>query len=353
MRILHVANHCGKANGNVNVAVDIACCQSKLGHEVAFASSGGDFVTLMQDCGVTHFDVPQPHHGFVPFAFPLATVGLWGAIAKFRPDVVHLHMAAHNICLQPLRLFGLKTVTTVHNEFDKTVWIMGLADRVISVSKAGAEAMRERGVPAERSRIILNGPVNSARLPATFSPKALEHPAIVSICGLHDRKGVSDLVTAFAMVRKHHPSARLHILGEGPQKDKYVALAEALGVSEGVDFAGFQSDPRAYLYAADIFVLASHADPGPLVIAEARRAGLGIVATAVDGIPEMLDFGTAGVLVPPKSPEALSQAILEFIEDVSKLSEFGARAAENTERFTIERVCRDLDGVYAELTSQA
>ena len=258
MRILHVANHCGKANGNVNVAVDIACCQSKLGHEVAFASSGGDFVTLMQDCGVTHFDVPQPHHGFVPFAFPLATVGLWGAIAKFRPDVVHLHMAAHNICLQPLRLFGLKTVTTVHNEFDKTVWIMGLADRVISVSKAGAEAMRERGVPAERSRIILN-----------------------------------------------------------------------------------------------IVVLASHADPGPLVIAEARRAGLGIVATAVDGIPEMLDFGTAGVLVPPKSPEALSQAILEFIEDGSKLSEFGARAAENTERFTIERVCRDLDGVYAELTSQA
>ena len=349
MRILHVANHCGKANGNVNVAVDIACCQVAQGHAVAFASSGGDFNPLMEGLGVKIFHVEQPHHGFIPVKLPMATYGLWSAIFKFRPDVVHLHMAAHNLAMQPLRMFGVKTVTTVHNEFDKSVPIMGWANRVISVSDSGAKAMQKRGVPPSHSRIVLNGPINSARLSKIFEMKELRKPAIISVCGLHDRKGVADLVEAFAIVHKKIPDANLYILGEGPQKDKYTALAEQLGVTEFIDFAGFQSDPRPYLYSSDVFVLASHADPGPLVIAEARRAGLAIVATAVDGIPQMLDFGAAGKLIPPRQPEELAKNIIYLLENPEALKEMRLAAKSNTDRFTIERVCSEIETIYTEM----
>ncbi len=349
MRVLHISNHCGKANGNVNVAVDLACTQARGGHEVAFASSGGDFVPLMEGYGVKHFFVPRPHQGFVPFAFTSAVAHLYATVAKFRPDIVHVHMAAHNIALQPLRLFGLKIVTTVHNEFDWAVWIMGLADRVISVSKTGAKAMVARGVSPSRSRVVLNGSVESPRLPETFSPQKVDHPAILSVCGMHHRKGVADLITAFEVVHRTFGEAHLYLLGEGPSLEEYQALAVQLGVGDVVHFLGFLDDPRPYLYSCDIFVLASHADPGPLVIAEARRAGLAIVATNVDGIPEMLDHGRAGILIPPRAPEQLAAAISSLLEDPAKIETYRQAARKDTDRFTISRVRKDVDAIYDEI----
>ena len=352
MRIMHVSNHCGKANGNVNVSVDEACIQAKNGHVVAYASCGGDFVPLMRDkYGIKIFDVPQPHRGVLPFSAVSSALTLISAIRKFRPDVVHLHMAAHNFALQPLRLFGLKVVTTVHNEFDKSVWIMGLADRVVSVSRAGAAAMIKRGVSPERSRVVLNGSVDSPRLPDRFEAKRLGAPSIISVCGLHHRKGVADLINAFAQVTKTKPTAQLYILGEGPSLAEYQALAGSLGVSDSVHFMGFLDDPRPYLYGADVFVLASHADPGPLVIAEARRAGCAVVATNVDGIPEMLDFGKAGVLVEPRQPDALAAAILNLLSHPEQLAHYRQVAKADTDRFTIHRVCRDMDKIYGEIVA--
>lgn len=349
MRVMHISNHCGKANGNVNVAVDLACTQARDGHEVAFASSGGDFVPLMEGYGVKHFTIPQPHRGIAGLSFLNASLHLYGAVARFKPDIVHVHMAAHNIALQPLRLLGLKVVTTVHNEFDWAVWIMGLADRVISVSHAGAKAMIKRGVSPSRSRVVLNGSVESPRLPASYQPAQLSKPAILSICGMHHRKGVVDLLNAFSIVHETSKDAHLYLLGEGPSLEEYKALSVSMGLAEFVHFEGFLDDPRPYLFGSDIFVLASHADPGPLVIAEARRGGLAIVATNVDGIPEMLDHGQAGILVPPRAPEQLAAELLSLIQDPAKRERYRQAARKDTDRFTISRVCRDVDVIYNEL----
>lgn len=347
MRILHLANHCGKANGHVNVSVDMACTQAKNGLQVGYASSGGDFIGLMQSFGVQIFTIPEPHRSLSGYL--RANAALAKTLWHFKPDIVHIHMAAQSVLMQPFRLLGYKTVTTVHNEFDRSVWLMGLSTRLVTVSTSNAERMRRRGFSRKRIRTVLNGSIGSPRLPASFTPAKLEHPAILTVCGMHHRKGIPDLLHAFRLVLQHFPEARLYLAGEGPSREEYEVLAQELGIAAATNFLGFQSDPREYLYPADIFVLASHAEPGALVIAEARDAGCAIVGTNVDGIPEMLDHGAAGILVPPRQPEALAEALLRLLSDQELLARHVARAKEHADRYSIQRVCRDMNEVYQEL----
>jgi glycosyltransferase involved in cell wall biosynthesis len=129
---------------------------------------------------------------------------------------------------------------------------------------------------------------------------------------------------------------------------EYEALAQSLDLQDCVTFTGGLEDPRSYMAAADIFVLASIADPAPLVLSEARQFGCAIIATDVDGIPEMLDHGAAGVLVPPASPEMLARAILDLLQDANLRAQYGRRARTGIARFSVERVAREALAVYQE-----
>lgn len=347
MRILHLVNHCGKANGHVNVSVDMACTQSLSGHIVGYSCAKGDFMPLLEQSGVRVFKVEEPHRNIRQFL--KAQGELWRAVRTFRPDIIHVHMAAQSVLIQPYRLMGYKVVTTVHNEFDRSVWVMGLASRIVTVSEAGYEGMVRRGFSRRKIRIVLNGSVGSPRLKQDFTPAEIRHPAIVTVGGMHPRKGISDLLQAFSIVRTTCPEAHLYLLGEGPCQEEYETLAKSLNLSHCAHFLGFRDDPREYLSAADIFVLASHSDPGPLVIAEARNTGCAVVATNVGGIPEMLDHGAAGLLVPPKDPSSLATAIAGLLADRNELEKYATMARKNVDRFTISRVCREMDDVYSEL----
>ncbi len=318
-----------------------------MGHVVGYGCADGDFLELLRGAGVHLYKIDQPHRN--PLGFIRANWKLLKAIRDFRPDVLHAHMAAQSVLLQPYRLIGYKLVTTLHNEFDRSAWLMGLAGRVVTVSQTGYDSMRRRGVPDARIRVVQNGSVGSPRLSTAFSSAQLAHPAILTVCGMHPRKGISDLLHAFALLRQTNPNVHLYLAGEGPMLQSYKELAVKLGLGASAVFLGFCEDPRRYLFAADIFVLASHADPGPLVLAEARNAGLAIIASNVDGIPAMLDYGEAGILVPPRQPEALAAALHRLIDEPALLQEYAARARRRVEWFTVERVCRDMEKVYAEL----
>ena len=166
---------------------------------------------------------------------------------------------------------------------------------------------------------------------------------------MHHRKGIADLLHAFKLVLADHPKTYLYLVGEGPSRAEYEALAASLGLGGRAIFVGHLIDPRPYMSAADIFVLASHFDPGPLVVAEARHAGCAIVATEVDGIPEMLDDGLSGILVPPRQPEIMARALKQLLSDPPEIERYAALAKRNVERFTVERVCRDMERVYGEI----
>jgi glycosyltransferase involved in cell wall biosynthesis len=345
MLIMHVLNHTFRYNGHVHVAVDLACIQAQMGHSVSIASGGGDFDTLFTQNSVRHFVIDQRRR---PLNLIKATMAFGRAFAEFKPEIVHAHMMTSAGLVWPWRKArGFKLVTTVHNEFERSAIIMGLGDRVIAVSDAVKASMRLRGIREAKLRVVLNGTVGTPRL-ASATPAAakLSRPAIVFVGGLHPRKAVDHLIRAFAAVRSKTSDVTLYIVGDGPNRSEYEALAHELGCGQRVQFCGQVSDPRPYLLGCDIFVLASHADPAPLVIAEAREAGCAIVATAVDGIPELLEHGEAGILVPPRDQAALINAIASLVGDRAMLARARERSNRNIARMSVARVAEETIGIY-------
>jgi glycosyltransferase involved in cell wall biosynthesis len=350
MRILHFLNHTVPANGHVSAMVDLACTQARRGHQVAVCSAGGGFDAVLAQYGIAHFIVDQQRKP----AVLLAALGKTAAaIRRFKPDIVHAHMMTSAVIAAALRpVLGFKLVTTVHNDFQRSAILMGLGQRVIGVSEAVSRAMISRGISAKKMRTVLNGTLGSPRFPPPLpAPLDLRRPAIIFIGGLHPRKGVDDLINAYGIVAAQCPRAHLYLIGSGPFREQYERLA-ARG-NGGVTFCGHLDDARPYLLGGDIFVLASHAEPAGLVLSEAREAGCAIIATDVGGIPEMLDQGRAGILVPPRRPDLLAAALLPLLQDEGKLAEARANSQINIENLALSRVAGQTEQVYRELLAQA
>jgi glycosyltransferase involved in cell wall biosynthesis len=347
MKILHILNtlsHHG--NGIVNVAVDLACIQAQTGHTVAIASNGGEYESLLVQHGVQHFQLNQRRtpHNLIQAARRYRRI-----IRQFQPDIVHAHMMTGMILSRCCKGFSqYKMVSTVHNEFQRSSILMGLADNVIAVSQAVANSMVQRGIPANKLYVVRNGILSSPRKPNInyVLPAHLNHPAITTVAGMYDRKGISELISAFCRVAADFPTAHLYLVGNGPDRGKFEAQAAATDFTDRIHFEGFQAEPSSYLKATDIFVLASHKDPSPLVIPEAREAGCAIIATHVDGIPEALDHGNAGYLVPPHNPQALAEKLQDLLQNPHQLLEAKQASHSNLDWLNLTRMHQETMNVY-------
>ena len=346
MRILHLLNHTNRLNGHVHAAVDLACAQKKRGHEVCVASGGGDFDALLHSRGI---ETAVVDHRRRPLTLAGSLLTLNRAVRRFRADVVHAHMMTSAVLAWPVcRLAGIPLVTTVHHAFEKSAILMGLGTRVIAVSEAVRASMQRRGIRPGKLVVVLNGTIGSARFEGRDrAPIALASPSIVFVGGLHPRKGLPDLFEAFDSVYASHPEARLYIIGEGPFGASYRDMVAAMACAPAVSFLGSMDDPFPWMAGADIFVLPSHADPAPLVLSEAREAGCAVVASRVDGIPQLLEDGEAGLLVPPRQPKALAATLGQLLAAPEEIARWRGRSQTNIERLSIDRVAGETLAVYA------
>ena len=347
MNILHILKHTKRLNGNVHAAVDLACAQAKQGHAVTVMSREGDFDTLLESCGVR---VIKLDHGSSFKTSSYAVLKLIKFIRMQQVEVVHAHMMTSAVVARlACSLRGIPLVTTVHNAFQKSSILMGLGNRVIVVSSAVGEIMSGRGIPAKRLRTVLNGTIGSDRLAVNASSKrVLKSPCVLFVGGLHPRKGVGELIRAFEQVAATIPDATLYIVGEGPHMHEYEALASSQVSAEAIVFVGDHDDPQSFMRSADVFVLPSLADPAPLVLSEAREAGCAVVASHVDGIPELLEHGKAGILVPPSSVDQLAAALISVLLKPASLEQWRRASQHNLDYLQIDRVVRETGEVYLE-----
>ncbi|AET89432.1 glycosyl transferase [Burkholderia sp. SFA1] len=360
MRIVHLANHAQMiGNGTVNMMVDLACAQARMGQDVLVASSGGSFEPLLRRHGITHIPLQQSRQ---PWRVPSMIAGFNRLIDRFDPDIVHAHMMTGALISRfgsMRRRFAL--VTTVHHELQKSASLVRAGDRMVAVSRAVAMDLEARGIGPERLAVVLNGAVNAPRLvcrPAA-KPVRLRHPNIVCVAGMYRRKGIADLLSAFTLVREQAanerdflPEPHLYLVGEGPDRGSLEALADRLGIAAVTHFTGFVPDARPYFANADVFALLSHQDPSPLVIAEAREAGCAIVATRVGGIPEMLDDGAAGVLVPAGDIMQAAEKLHWLLLDRPARAQFAARARQNLQPLSVERVSAEYMAIYQQTLAE-
>jgi glycosyltransferase involved in cell wall biosynthesis len=243
-----------------------------------------------------------------------------------------------------------RLVTTVHNSFDSHSRIMRLGDRVVAISRAEHATLSAAGFSERQLSIIVNATLGGARMRMFGSGETLTRPVpiLCTVCGLHERKGVATLIDAFAAVAPKH-AAELHIVGDGPDRAALEARAAQTGFGDRIVFHGSLEDPGRVLRGAAIFALASHAEPMGLVNIEARQADCAIVASDVGGIPEVLDEGQAGLLVPPRDVAAFAAAFDRLLADPAYLTQMQTRARAHLERFGVDHLWSEHDRLYGEL----
>ncbi|WP_206244419.1 glycosyltransferase family 4 protein [Novosphingobium terrae] len=346
VRIVHLLKHSRKANGHVEVAVDLACEQARLGHEVLFVAGAGHFAPVLARHGVTFIEVPEG--GVMQVMSMLRDLAI--VLRRTRPDIVHAHMVSSAMLAWLLKpLGGYRLITTLHNSFDRQSRLMGFGDLVIAVSDAVRREMIEKGIPGPKLRVVHNGTVNGARrAPTPFEAATLERPAIVTVAGLHPRKGIDTLIDAFAALRGRGTQAHLYIVGAGPAREALEEQAAASGHAGDIHFMGYMTDPLSVLAGADVFVLASLAEPCALALIEARQMGCACIASDVGGNPEILDFGKSGRLFTAGNSAQLAEALQAVIGDSAELARLRQAAQDGRAHWTVERMARETVDVYRE-----
>jgi len=170
---------------------------------------------------------------------------------------------------------------------------------------------------------------------------------------MYQRKGIGELIVAFEQIAGECSNTHLYLVGDGPDRGTFEAQANASHFCDRIHFEGFQGNPQSFMLAADVFVLASRRDSFPLVLIEARQAGCAIVASSVDGIPEGLDGGRAGVLVEPQNPDALAAALRRMLMDENERQTWQQRATHGIEAFSVSEMVQEVLNVYREVIPAA
>jgi glycosyltransferase involved in cell wall biosynthesis len=176
-------------------------------------------------------------------------------------------------------------------------------------------------------------------------------PLVVAVSRHDPRKGVHVLIQALARLRRQGVSFRACLVGPGPLLEAHRRLSRDLGLDGTVAIPGLVEDPRSYLAVADVFALPSLVEgSGSVSLIEALEAGLAVVVSAVDGLPEDVSDGVEGYLVRPGDPDALAAALRQIVESPELRKRLGAGARRTyAERFAPERMVEALGEVYSEL----
>lgn len=251
-----------------------------------------------------------------PNVGPAAIARLYARLMKVRPQLLYTLTVVPNTWA---RLFGLffkiPIVSGCRGSIpgqEKILW--RVSRRIICNAEDQRRILIDR-IKADPKRLaVIPNAVDTQR----FKPQPLrksKDPTIIFIGRLHDVKDPFGLLEAFKLVLKDLPRARLIMLGDGPLEEDLKIEISRSNIESRVTIHPGASDIRPFLDQARLMALASVREASPNVILEAMAAGLPVVATNVGGIPELVDEGKTGFLVPPGNPQALARAMAVILKD--------------------------------------
>ena len=234
-------------------------------------------------------------------------------------------------------------------------------DRYFAVAEGQVPYLTgELGWPERKIRVIHNG-VDPAAFP--YDPERVRDEAFAAGLGIAPGEVVVGILAVFRPEKDHEtflraarsvadrvPNVRFLLAGDGPARDELEALTRELGLEDRVIFAGLRSDISAILGLIDVIVLSSFTiECFPYAILEAMAMGVPAVCTSVGGLPEMIDEGVTGRLVPPKDPAALADGIVDVLSDPERRRAMGRAARRRLEeRFTLARSAAETERVIEE-----
>jgi L-malate glycosyltransferase len=231
-----------------------------------------------------------------------------------------------------------------------------LATRVVVNSRAAGHDLAGLD-PVNRRRIeVLPNCINLQEFESKLPPGEIRRQlglssrsSVIGVLGnLRPEKDLETFLLAARGILDAIPSAEFLVIGDGPAGNKLKCLADDLRLSESVHFLSERSDVPDLLAALDILVMSSYTESFPNALLEAMAMGKPVVATNVGGIPELVEEGQTGFLVPPRDPEAIADRVLCLCRDSARRLQMGRAARARVEStFTVERVTAGLEGIYA------
>ena len=296
-------------------------------------------------------------------------------IAEEGFELVHTHGSRANLAGAILRsTCGRPVVSTIHSDYRldymgrplaaATYGVLNvLALRRIKYHVGVSDAMRDllisRRFPRETTFAIYNG-LDFSREPkrhdrAAFCARVGANVApgdivVGAAARLDPVKDLATLVRGFAAAREGHPELKLIIAGEGPERPALEALAEELGVRGAVTLAGWLDDMEEFYSALDINTLSSLSETFPYALTEGAAYRLPTVASAVGGIPRLIEDGKTGFLFAPGDWEKLGARLAQLASDPGLRERRGAAVHERAAReFSVEATCREQRDVYEEI----
>lgn len=326
---------------------------------VCLYNGDGAVAQEIRALGVQVFDAHMRHKADLP-----ALLRLYRHIRRVRPTILHTSLFHANL---PGRILGRLAGVPIVICSERTMamerewryrlnrWTIMLVDRVIAVSANVRDfCVSHIGLPAEKLVVIPNGvelpeqPLLSRQEARARLGLPLDTLLVGAVSRLDPVKGVDCLLQAFSRVDDAH----LIVVGDGPERAALEASAARLDIALRVYWAGFQRDIFRWLPAFDVFVQPSFHEGLPNTVLEAQACGLPVVATAVGGTPEVVVDGVTGLLVPPRDPDALAQAITRLLNDPDLRHAMGQAGRERVEKhFSVEQMVRQTEALYEELLS--
>jgi glycosyltransferase involved in cell wall biosynthesis len=348
--------------GAENMAVALACGLPRGSFEAAVVSlydtDGEGLETVLAEQGIRTWHLGK-RPGFDVRMWPR----LKRVFREFDPDLVH----THSYVLRYVRRLArpAAVVHTLHNLAGRdpdriTAWLNGFAFRrgVVPVAVSGAVA---------RSFEAMYGMAPPATIPNGIDIRRFDRPEarlewrrahgfsnadilIASVARLEPQKDPEALIRAFAGIRSAGAPCHLLLAGDGSLRDSARKCAEHCQVGERVRFLGVLADVPELLCASDLFALASRWEGNPLSVMEAMAAGLPVVATAVGGVPELVEDGVTGLLVPRGDAEALERALAAVVGDAARRRAMGEAGRTRASASSVEAMVATYSELFLRLT---
>jgi glycosyltransferase involved in cell wall biosynthesis len=280
----------------------------------------------------------------------------------YKPDLVGWR-AARRVGIPVLSISHGWTAATWRVRFYEALdrWVLRRMDAVACVSKAQADKVRRAGVTDAKIAVIQNsiGPeafvepdaAARAEMEGWFAQKPRW---LIGAAGrFSPEKGFAIFVEAAALVAKQRPDAGFVLFGDGPLRLDLERLIAERGLQGRFILAGFRTDLGRFLPSLDLAVMSSYTEGLPVILLETGAAGVPTVATAVGGIPEVIDDGQSGCLVPAGDFQALAHRIVALVDDDARRRAMGKAARERMARdFSFEAMGRRYHELFQRLVTR-
>jgi glycosyltransferase involved in cell wall biosynthesis len=276
-----------------------------------------------------------------------------------RYDIVHTHLSRATVNGSiAARLTKTPVVATVHGMNKKYTYL--LANHIMTVSEAARKHLLDQGLPDSRITAVYNcitlDAFNNPPAPGDgkqaygFGPDDI---VIGTISRAHHQKGIDVAVATVAELRSRGINGKYLFIGDGPHMAEFKSLAAKLGLQDHAKFPGFSENVVRSLSAMDVFLFPTEREAFGISLLEAMAARVPIVASAVDGVPEVLDQGS-GLLIQNRTPTAFADATQQLLDDPDLRQRTVANARERVETvFSVERTARAVEHVYRIAIRQA